>query len=200
MAILHKATLTPTKLELLNSWLPSRDWYTGPAGEVTRVAGFRFDDPTGAVGVETILVRTGDGPVHQVPLTYRAAPLPDSDDWLVGTPVHSVLGKRWVYDATHDPVYAATLVSAILGNTGQAELLLEGERREFDMDITSDTSGGVPDVSTILSVVDGDPVVIVTDTVELTVPRRLGAELTGAVLTGNWSGQSAPLAAAVLLP
>jgi hypothetical protein len=200
MAILHKATLTPTKLELLNSWLPSRDWYTGPAGEVTRVAGFRFDDPADAVGIETILVRTGDGPVHQVPLTYREAPLPASDDWLVGTAEHSVLGKRWVYDATHDPVYAATLVSAILGNTGQAEQFIEGERREFDMDITSDTSGGVPDVSTILSVVDGDPVVIVTDTVELTVPRRLGAELTGAVLTGTWSGQSAPLAAAVLLP
>jgi hypothetical protein len=36
---------------------------------------------------------------------------------------------------------------------------------------------------------------IVTDTVELTVIRRLeaGTGLTGAVLTGAWSGQATPM-------
>ncbi|MER5425058.1 maltokinase N-terminal cap-like domain-containing protein [Streptosporangium roseum] len=56
--------------------MPGRDRYTGPAGEVPRVAAFRFDDPAGAVGIETMLVPTGDGPVHRVPLTYRDAPWP----------------------------------------------------------------------------------------------------------------------------
>ena len=46
----------------------------------------------------------------------------------------------------------------------------------------------------------GDPTLIVTDHVELTVVRRLdggtdptAAVPTGAVLTGQWSGQPVPL-------
>jgi hypothetical protein len=197
VAILHKATLSPTKVELLNAWLPTRDWYTGGPGEVTRLAGFRFDDPAGAVGVETMLVKTGDGPTHQIPLTYRDAPLPDGDDWLVTTAEHSALGRRWIYDAIGDPVYAATLATAILANTGQADLFIKDgdhlERREFEMSITSTATRDVPVVGSIQRVVPGNPTLIVTDTVELTVLRRLGTELTGAVLTGTWPGQARPL-------
>ena len=92
MALLHRADLTPTKLELLQAWLPTRSWYTGPAApQLTKVGAFRFDDPAGAVGVETMLVRAGDGPVLQVPLTYRGAPLDGAERWLVGTTEHSVL-------------------------------------------------------------------------------------------------------------
>ena len=29
MAVIHRTTLKPTKLELLTSWLPSRPWYRG---------------------------------------------------------------------------------------------------------------------------------------------------------------------------
>src|SRR5688572_28896 len=56
MAILYpKADLQPSKLELLAPWLPTRAWYRGPAGPtLTRVAGYRFDDPEGEVGVETL--------------------------------------------------------------------------------------------------------------------------------------------------
>jgi len=128
MALLHQADLTPTKLELLAAWLPTRGWYPGPTGtavlpdsapqaslELTRVAGYRFDDPAGEVGVETILVQAGDGPVVQVPLTYRGAPLSDAEAFLVGTTDHSVLGKRWVYDACGDPVYANVLATATSG-------------------------------------------------------------------------------------
>ncbi len=61
------------------------------------------------MGVETLLVRVGEGPVLQVPLTYRGAPLPGGESALVGTMEHSVLGPRWVYDGTGDPVYVATL-------------------------------------------------------------------------------------------
>src|SRR5690348_5501480 len=52
MATIHQATLTPTKLELLEAWLPGRHWY--PADEapgLQRIAACRFDDPAGEVGV-----------------------------------------------------------------------------------------------------------------------------------------------------
>ena len=205
MAVIHKATLTPSKLELLTAWLPGRPWFAGPAGEVARVASFRFDDPAGAVGIETLLVRVGDGPVHQVPLTYRDAPLPGADDWLLTTAEHSVLGTRWVYDGTRDPLYATTLAAAILGGTGQAEEYFDGtrERRAPSMDVASDVPAGtpVPAVGTIERVEDGEQTVIVTDTVALTVSRRpgadlAGADLTGAVLTGTWPGQDTPVALA----
>ncbi|MFD8561291.1 CG0192-related protein [Streptosporangium canum] len=201
MALIHQATLRPTKLELLSAWLPGRDWYTGPAGEVLRVAAFRFDDPAGAVGIETMLVRIGDGPVHQVPLTYRDAPLAGGDDWMLGTAEHSVLGTRWIYDGSGDPVYAAALASAVLGNTGQAEQFtqVDGrvERRELDMSIAGSAAGGakVPAVGAIQRVAEGEPTLIVTDTVELAVIRRPGAGtgLTGAVLTATWPGQATPM-------
>ena len=96
MAILHRATLVPSKLELLEEWLPRQPWFTGSAAGLERVAGYRFDDPAGEVGIETLLVRAPGGPLVQVPLTYRAAPLPDGARWLVGTLEHSVLGTRWV--------------------------------------------------------------------------------------------------------
>ncbi|MET8337542.1 hypothetical protein ABZV14_28590 [Streptosporangium canum] len=201
MALIHQATLRPTKLELLAAWLPGRDWYTGPAGEVLRVAAFRFDDPAGAVGIETLLVRVGDGPVHQVPLTYRDAPLAGGDDWMLGTAEHSVLGKRWIYDGSGDPVYAAALASAVLGNTGQTEQFtrVDGrlERRELDMSIAGSATEGakVPAMGAIERVVEGEPTLIVTDTVELAVIRRPGGGtgLTGAVLTGAWPGQATPM-------
>lgn len=209
MALIHKATLQPTKQQLLADWLPGRDWYTGPVGEVQRVASFRFDDPAGAVGIETLLVRVGEGPILQVPLTYREAPLDGSDDRLLGTSEHSVLGKRWIYDAIGDPMYVAELASAILANTGQADQFVQvGDRlepREFDMSIESDAPDGVsvPAIGAIQQVIDGDPALVVTDTVELTIIRRLDAspELSGAALTATWPGQSTPtpLASARLL-
>jgi hypothetical protein len=199
MALIHRATLRPSKLELLTGWLPGRPWYDAPAGDLERVAGYRFDDPAGAVGIETMLVRVGDGPVHQVPLTYREAPLAGGDAWLLGTTEHSVLGKRWIYDGTGDPVYAAALAAAILGHTGQAEELVEGvERRAPSMAIASTAPGDavVPAVGEVVRTDGDDPAVMVTDTVTLTVARRLGTELGGAVLTGTWPGQETPVALA----
>jgi hypothetical protein len=91
------------------------------------VAGFRFDDPAGEVGIETMLVSADGEIVYQVPLSYRGAPLPDRDAWLIGTSEHSVLGRRWIYDACGDPVYAAALAGVILAGTGQAEELVESQ-------------------------------------------------------------------------
>ncbi|MFG1813691.1 hypothetical protein ACGFIF_08010 [Kribbella sp. NPDC049174] len=200
MALIHQATLRPSKLELLSDWLPTRGWYDGPKGEVQRVAAYRFDDPAGAVGLETLLVRVGDGPVHQVPLTYRGAPLAGADDLLLGTADHSVLGKRWIYDGTGDPLYVAELAKAIVANTGQAEQVTQvGDRlepRELTMSISSNAPADAvaPAVGAIVKIVDTEPTVITTDTVELTIVRRLDTtpELTGTVLAGTWPGQDTP--------
>jgi Maltokinase N-terminal cap domain len=200
MALLHRAELHPTKLELLAAWLPGRPWHQGhDTSDLVRVAGYRFDDPAGAVGIETMLVKAGDGPIHQIPLTYRGAPLAAGDGWLVGTTEHSVLGRRWVYDACGDPVYAAALASAILAGTGQAEEFFEvdGEReyRKPTMAIASPDAqrAAVPAVGQLRRVVDDDPTLIVADAIELAVIRRLGSNgLAGARLTGTWSGQPTP--------
>ena len=83
-ATIHEAQLTPSKLELLAQWLPSQPWFTGDAGDLERVASFRFVDPDGEVGIETMIVRSG-GVVYQVPLTYRDEALDGEDAYLVGT-------------------------------------------------------------------------------------------------------------------
>lgn len=200
MALIHRATIQPNKIELLSAWLPGRPWYPAADGELERVAGYRFDDPAGAVGIETLLVRAGDGPVYQVPLTYRDAPLADADGWLVGTTEHSALGKRWVYDAAGDPVYAAALANAVLADAGQADELVDVdgtlEPRPLSMDIASTGTGVAPAVTTVRRVDGDDPTVIVTDTVELTIARVLGRALTGTVLSGTWKGQDIPVALA----
>ncbi|MEU6815434.1 1,4-alpha-glucan branching protein [Streptomyces sp. NPDC046860] len=123
MAVIHKTTLTPTKVELLATWLPTRPWYRGPgAPELERTGGFRLDDPAGEVGIEFMVAtdRSTPEPVsYLVPLTYRGAPLAGAEDALIGTTEHGVLGKRWVYDGCHDPVLTTALL-ALIGGTAQA--------------------------------------------------------------------------------
>jgi len=125
MAILHRATLTPTKPALVEAWLDRQPW--GGDGALEVIGSYRFDDPAGAVGVEAILVRRG-GRVLHVPLTYRGAPLDGAEDSLVGTVAHSVLGTRWVYEGAGDPVAVGCFTRALAGEQEQAALeLYEGE-------------------------------------------------------------------------
>ena len=120
MAVLHHATITPTKAELIAGWAPSRPWGPPPADPIGIVGSFRFDDPEGRVGLEVHLVRAGDA-LFQVPLTYRDAPLAGAGDSLLTTAEHSVLGTRWVYDGLGDPVFVLMLAAFAL--TGQGEAL-----------------------------------------------------------------------------
>jgi Maltokinase N-terminal cap domain len=126
MATIHRTTLTPTKLELLAGWLPSRPWYraTGRAPELARAGGFRLDDPEGEVGIEFMVVTDGrdgdDATSYLIPMTYRGSARADDAEGLIGTSEHGVLGRRWVYDGTRDPVLVAQLV-ALLRGTAQAQ-------------------------------------------------------------------------------
>ncbi|MFC0100509.1 hypothetical protein ACFFKH_23675 [Micromonospora marina] len=206
MALLHRAELRPSKLELLAGWLPGRSWFAGEAGaEVSRVAAYRFDDPAGEVGVETLLVRVSAGPVLQVPLTYRGGPLAGADEHLVGVIEHSVLGRRWVYDACGDPVYPPLLAAAVLADAGQAEEYFEvdGKRevRPASMTLTGSRTGRavptgpVPAAPVPAGPGDGGVTVVRVGDVELAVVRRpVPAEAPGSGgLTGTWPGQDEPV-------
>ncbi|MFE6837328.1 1,4-alpha-glucan branching protein [Streptomyces sp. NPDC057705] len=122
MAIIHKTTMSPGKLELLAAWLPAQPWYlpTGRPPALARAGGFRLDDPEGEVGIEFMVVTDASGgepTAYHVPLTYRGAPLAGAEAALVGTTEHGVLGRRWVYDGPHDPVLTAQLLALFQGLT-----------------------------------------------------------------------------------
>lgn len=120
-AQIEDATLSPSKLDLLRGWLAEQAWFEGDPTDVERVGSFRFVDPDGEVGIETLLLRSG-GATYQVPLTYRAEALAEGQFGLVGTLEHSVLGTRWVYDAVADPVYVVELLRVIHEGDTEADL------------------------------------------------------------------------------
>lgn len=174
MALLHHATITPTKKELLDAWLPGQAWAAGldPAA-LSVVGGYRFDDPEGEVGMEGIVLSAADGSFVHVPLTYRAAPLEGAEEHLVGTTEHSALGTRWVYHAEGDPVWQATATATVLeGGSGAEEyFVVDGVRETREPLVAVQGSGG--DVADAVAV----PVHLVGD------------ETAGeATLTGHWAG------------
>lgn len=115
------ATLTPNKVDLIRGWLAKQSWFEGDPDDLERVGAFRFVDPEGEVGIETLLLRSGDI-TYQVPVTYRPAPLEEAERGFIGTLEHSVLGTRWVYDAVADPVYVAELLRVIHEGDTEADL------------------------------------------------------------------------------
>jgi hypothetical protein len=169
------------------------------SGQVELIGAYRFDDPAGAVGIETHVVRTGAGRVLQVPLAYRGAPLAGADDFLVGTTEHSVLGCRWIYDVCGDPVYAAALATVILAGGREAEERVEqadggSERREPSIRVCgSGTSGiGALSVVSVSAMDDGITTTVKAFGLELIVRRVLGGPTRSdddlENLTGIWSG------------
>jgi Maltokinase N-terminal cap domain len=209
VALLHNATVTPTKLEALTAWVPGRPWAAGvDASALTSAGAYRFDDPAGEVGIETLLVRTADGRLLQVPLTYRGAPLPGAEDALVATMEHSVLGRRWIYDGCADPVCVRALATAVL--TGGHEAALEYdtgngiEPRTPTMRVSGSGAPGtaVPAVETVTCSSDTSATVIDAGGLVVTVRRQLdaaaGPDTTGPTLRGTWPGQDEPVALATV--
>jgi hypothetical protein len=192
MALLHKATLTPTKLELISTWLAGRGWAEG-AGDPRILGTYRFDDPADEVGLEGFVLTTDVGVLH-APLTYRGAPLEGSDEHLVGTCEHSVLGPRWVYDACADPAWVAEAARTILtGGTGVDSFIeVDGrmERREPSMTVlgSGDPETPVPPLGPLTLREDGPVTTVHAGSLELAVVRRIGEEPpTPLALTGRWA-------------
>ncbi|WP_456694967.1 CG0192-related protein [Aeromicrobium sp. P5_D10] len=204
MALLHAAEIRPSKIELIRAWAPTQPWFVGDDVGLESIGAYRFDDPDGQVGIETILVRSPGGPTLQVPLTYRGEPLAGADEWLITTMEHTVLGPRWIYDACGDPVYAAALAATILG--GGSEALLErdtdGVREPVEPSVRVVGSGSETDVGSVglVDVRDVDAATLVaTSVADIEVLRVLGDSwaLGGKTLTGTWDGQSDPVLLAV---
>ena len=194
MALIHKATLTPSKLELLTAWLPTRPWFS-PSADVQHVGAYRFDDPAGEVGIEALLLQTGDGSVLHTPLTYRGAPLAGADEYLVGTTEHSVLGRRWVYDACGDPVWATALATTVLtGGTQVEEFVDRGGRLEARAPTATVSGSGTPgsqvgEIGAVTCRDEGLATIVRAGALELIVVRVAGAEVaTTQTLTGRWIG------------
>jgi hypothetical protein len=154
MAVIHHTTLKPTKLELLTGWLPSRPWYRGGAATpmLAKAGGFRLDDPQGEVGIEFMVVSDAST-TYLVPLTYRGAPLDGAEHALLGTMEHGVLGTRWVYDACHDPVAIAQLLSLV---EGRAQAQDQNTSDAPDREVVAVYSGEVPLTATGITTAD-DP-------------------------------------------
>lgn len=192
MAQLYDAELSPGKLELVQTWLPSQEW-SGLDAEVPleAVTSYRFDDPAGEVGIEMHLVRSADnadGPIYQVPVTYRGAPLEGAEDALITTMEHSVLGKRWVYDAVADPVFIEQARRTIAeADTSAEEIIVDGDNPGPRTDIADARGTG------------WDAAIKAVEEADLNVTRLLeadqlaGAETGPGMLMATWDGQSEPV-------
>lgn len=204
MALLHgTAELVPSKRELLADWMPNQPWFHG--GEIKSLGSFRFDDPDGEVGMESIIL-TADGRTYQAAMTYRAAPLDGGR--LIGTMDHSVLGPRWAYDATSDPVFAAALGTTILAGGTQAPLVRDTGTKTVSVDPVVTVKGsGVPgaEIETIElrgSAVTDEGTLMETSGPNLVLIHDLeaGAKTMGDHrLTGEWEGSPSVLLAVARL-
>ncbi|WP_336715438.1 CG0192-related protein [Arthrobacter sp. USHLN218] len=199
MAIIYDAVLNPTKQELLSAWLPQQSWFPpgADAADLEYLGAYRFDDPAGTVGMESHLLRL-DGRIVHVPLTYRGAPLNGAEAALAGTMEHSVLGDRWIYDATADPVYVATLAAAILQGSTGADVFrdVDGTLEPVPAVVTVRGSGTpgtqVPEITTAAPATAGSVTTITAGETTLAVDHLPAARDSAAgahFLTGGWDGQ-----------
>ncbi|WP_146361749.1 CG0192-related protein [Arthrobacter yangruifuii] len=210
MALIYDAELRPDKMELISGWLPGTWWFpsTDPVA-VRKVASFRFDDPEGEVGIETLIVEAGSALV-QVPLTYRGAPLAGAEEFLINEMEHSVLGRRWVYDALGDPVYARALEAALLSRQPQATQYLDkdGGARELLPESMQVSSTGMPSGAELVDAPAAEPEgwaasVVAGDGWEFSVVRLLdldGRTAPDPSLTATWEGQDIPVVLAWGMP
>ncbi len=200
MALMHKTTMSPSKLELLAAWLPAQPWFAGDVAALENIGGYRLDDPAGEVGLEGILLTAGDATVYHVPLTYRGAPVDVDEAAQLGTSEHGVLGTRWVTDGAADPVFRAVLAATIAsGGHGALEFVQDAEGNETQRDPrvrvfgSGHEGGSAPDFADAtfeevqgLTRVSSDEYVL--DLVRIVDPARTKAE-DQLALTGAWEGQ-----------
>jgi len=195
MALFHRATITPTKAELIADWASTQVWGP-PAGVPIEVVGsYRFDDPDGRVGMENHLV-TAAGELLHLPVTYRDEPLDGAEDALITEMQHSVLGTRWVYDGLRDPRLVLMLAGVAMTGQGEALGMAVYEGRWYIAPSNVRIQGGgwtqdrVPVDRFGIESDDEVSVVFQNDRFELTVFRRPVSRPRPAIgLTATWDGQ-----------
>jgi len=194
MAILHQATVTPTKAELIAAWAPSRPWGPSAADPLDVIGSYRFDDPDGRVGMETLLVSAG-ATLIQVPLTYRDEPLEGAEDAFIAEMEHSVLGRRWVYDGLGDPRFVLMLAAVAMTGQGEALGMAQVDGRWFIAPAKIRIHGGgwtqdpVPVDGFALVSDETTASVLRNDRFELTVFRHPARGPRPAIgLTAHWPG------------
>jgi hypothetical protein len=195
MGIFHRATITPTKAELIADWAPTRPWGPSDSDRIEVIGSYRIDDPDGRVGMETHLVTAG-GALLQVPLTYRDERLDDAEDALITEMDHSVLGTRWVYDGLRDPRFVMMLAAVAMTGQGEALGMAEYEGRWYIAPSNVRIQGGgwtnerVPVDGFTLERDDATASVLRNDRFDLTVFRRPVSGPRPAIgLTATWDGQ-----------
>jgi hypothetical protein len=197
VALFHRATITPTKSDLITEWAPTQPWGPSSSADAIEVIGsYRFDDPNGRVGMEVHLVRA-EGAVFQVPLTYRDAPLDGGEGALVTEMHHSVLGTRWVYDGLRDPQLVMMLAGVTMTGQGEALGMAEYDGRWYIAPTNVRIHGGgwtqerVPVDRFELVSDDASASVLRNDRFELTVFRRpVPGSRPPIGLTATWDGQT----------
>ena len=140
-----------------------------------------------------------------MPFTYRAAPLAGADDFLVGTTDHSALGPRWVYDGCADPIWAASVATAILTGGTQAQMVIERDGELVDVPPRMEVRGSgapdadVPPLPSVDAVNDDSPITTVTaGPLTISLARVVGTSVEGeATLTGTAGGQDLGVLAAL---
>ena len=199
MALFHRATITPTKSELITEWAPTRPWGPAAADPIEVIGAYRFDDPDGRVGMETHLVEAG-GVLLQVPLTYRDEPLAGAEDALITEMQHSVLGTRWVYDGLRDPRFVVMLAAVTMTGQGEALGMAEYEGRWYIAPSPVRIAGGgwgqerVPVDGFELATDDATASVLRNDRFALTVHRRpTPGDRPPIALTATWPTQPTPV-------
>jgi hypothetical protein len=199
VALFHRASVTPTKAEIITGWAPTRPWGPPDADPLEVVGSYRFDDPDGRVGMETHLVTAG-GVLLQVPLTYRDEPLDGAEDALITEMQHSVLGTRWVYDGLRDPRFVVMLAGVTMTGQGEALGMAMYEGRWYIAPTDVRIRGGgwtlerVPVDGFELVCDEAAASVLRNDRFELTLYRRPAPGPRPAIgLMATWDGQVDPV-------
>ena len=195
MARFHRATIKPTKAELIAEWAPTQAWGWGATDPVDVIGSYRFDDPDGCVGMETHLL-TAAGALFQVPLTYRDERLDGAEDGLITEMQHSVLGTRWVYDGLRDPLFVAMLAGVAMTGQGEALGMAVYDGRWYIAPTNVRIRGGgwtqerVPVDGFELAADEASASVLHNDRFELTMFRRpVPGPRPALGLTAVWDGQ-----------
>ena len=191
---------------MLGAYLPTVESLAPHVGlNLSQVGSYRFDDPEGEVGIETHILTSTADVVLQIPLTYRSQPLEGEESWLLGTMEHSVLGKRWIYNACGDSVYVRELMRAMVTGGREVPEMVETPDGPIERSASVNVQGSgardsaVPPVAEIVPETDGTETHIDCGDLVVVVRHVLAGDLPQPgthSLTGTWATSHGPVALA----